>query len=61
MSAQFKFQNHVEEEIKPRVTVKLTDLLLRMNKEKKRVKKINFCLSAAAISFITVFGIILSS
>ena len=60
MSSQIKFENFSKEEIKPRSTVKLTDLLMRMNKEKKRERKINFCLSAAAISFVTVFGIILS-
>ena len=60
MSSQYKFNNHSKEEIKPKSNVKLTDLLVRMNEEKKREQKINLALSIAAVSAVTAFGIILS-
>ena len=60
MSAEFKFQKHEVSKDNTQGTVKLTDLLLRMNKEKKREKQINFFLSVAAVSFVSVFGIILT-
>ena len=40
--------------------VKLTDLLSRINEEKKIERKKNLALSAAAVSAVTVFGIILT-
>jgi hypothetical protein len=40
--------------------VKVTDLLSRLNKEKKIEKKRNLALSIAALSAVTVFGIILT-
>ena len=40
--------------------VKLTDLLSRINTEKKIEKKRNIALSVAAVSAVTVFGIILT-
>ena len=40
--------------------VKLTDLLSRINTEKKIEKKRNLALSVAAVSAVTVFGIILT-
>ena len=40
--------------------VKLTDLLSRMNVEKKKERNSNIALSVAAVSAVTVFGIILS-
>ena len=40
--------------------VKLTDLLTRMNEEKDRRNR-NLALSVAAVSAVTVFGIILTS
>ena len=40
--------------------VKLTDLLSRINEEKKIERKRNLALSAAAVSAVTVFGIILT-
>ena len=40
--------------------VKLTDLLSRMNEEKKIEKKRNIALGVAAFSAVTVFGIILT-
>jgi len=40
--------------------VKVTDLINRLNQEKKIEKKRNLALSVAAISAVTVFGIILT-
>ncbi len=40
--------------------VNLNDLMNRMNESKKQEKKNNIILSAAAISAVTVFGIILT-
>ena len=40
--------------------VKLTDLLSRLNEEKKKERNSNIALSVAAISAVSVFGIILS-
>ena len=61
MSAEYKFENHQSTEIsRDKSKVKLTDLLSRLNQEKKRERKSNIALSVAAVSAITVFGIILS-
>ena len=40
--------------------VKVTDLLSRLNKEKKVEQKRNLALGVAAVSAVTVFGIILT-
>ncbi len=40
--------------------VNLNDLMARMNETKKQEKKSSILLSAAAISAVTVFGIILT-
>ena len=40
--------------------VKLTDLVSRMKSEQLKEKKSNIALSVAAVSAVTVFGIILS-
>ena len=40
--------------------VKATDLLSRLNEEKKIEKKRNLALGVAAVSAVTVFGIILT-
>ena len=40
--------------------VKVTDLLNRLNAEKKIEKKRNLALGVAAVSAVTVFGIILT-
>ena len=40
--------------------VNLNDLIARVNESKKQEKKNNILLSAAAISAVTVFGIILT-
>jgi hypothetical protein len=63
MSSEIKFENHsqheaVESSLKTKVN--LTDLLSRLHKEEKREKKSNLALTVAAVSAVTVFGIILS-
>ena len=62
MSAEYKFENHSnsQEETTLRSKVKLTDLLNRLNEEKKQARKSTIALSVAAVSAVTVFGIILS-
>ena len=62
-SSEIKFENHsnpAEKNYVNRSRVKLTDLVSRLNEEKKRERNSNIALSVAAISAITVFGIILS-
>ena len=59
MSSQSKFENNVEE-IRQQSKVKLTDLLSRINEEKKLERNRNLALSVAAVSAVTVFGIILT-
>tara|TARA_X000001036_G_scaffold420823_1_gene442050 strand:+ start:113 stop:292 length:180 start_codon:yes stop_codon:yes gene_type:complete len=58
VSTQLKFQNHSNEVSQNKV--KVTDLILRMNVEKKIEKKRNLALGVAAFSAVTVFGIILT-
>ena len=62
MSAEYKFESHEHEETKSfeKSKVKLTDLLSRLNQEKKKERNSNIALSVAAVSAVTVFGIILS-
>ena len=59
MSAQYKFDNHAQE-VREQSKVKLTDLLSRINEEKKTERNRNLALSVAAVSAVTVFGIILT-
>ncbi len=59
MSSQTKFENNVEE-LRQQSKVKLTDLLSRINEEKKIERNRNLALSVAAVSAVTVFGIILT-
>ena len=59
MSAEYKFKNHTQEVIQ-QSKVKLTDLLSRINEEKKIERNRNLALSVAAVSAVTVFGIILT-
>ena len=64
MSSHMKFKDHKEsatfadEGLDKKV--KLTDLLSRLNEEKRKEKKSNILLSVAAVSAVSVFGIILS-
>ena len=61
MSSEIKFENHtIPRESSSKGKVKLTDLLSRLNDEKKKERNSNIALSVAAISAVTVFGIILS-
>ena len=59
MSSQYKYENQAEE-IREQTKVKLTDLLSRINEEKKIERNRNLALSVAAVSAVTVFGIILT-
>ena len=59
MSSQYKYENNVEE-MRQQSRVKLTDLLSRINEEKKIERNRNLALSIAAVSAVTVFGIILT-
>ena len=57
---KFKKHNLPEREYNNKTRVKLTDLVSRLNQEKKKERNSNIALSVAAISVVTVFGIILS-
>ena len=59
MSSQYKVEESVED-IKSQSKVKLSDLLNRINEERKIERNRNLALSVAAVSAITVFGIILT-
>ena len=61
MSAQHKFDQRKYSEESPDITKKVNvrDLMAKMNESKKAERKNNIILSAAAISAVTVFGIIL--
>jgi len=60
MSTQFNFNNSQSEYSNSQGKVKVTDLLSRLNAEKKIEKKRNLALGVAAVSAVTVFGIILT-
>jgi hypothetical protein len=60
MSTQLNYQNNEQEILKSQGKVRVTDLLSRLNEEKKIEKKRNLALGVAAVSAVTVFGIILT-
>tara|TARA_B100000767_G_C19559063_1_gene448258 strand:- start:92 stop:304 length:213 start_codon:yes stop_codon:yes gene_type:complete len=61
MSSSHKFEHHSEPKAESyKHTVKLTDLLSRLNVEKKKERNTNIAFSVAAVSAIAAFGIILS-
>tara|TARA_S200000501_G_scaffold40737_1_gene33189 strand:+ start:515 stop:700 length:186 start_codon:yes stop_codon:yes gene_type:complete len=60
MSSQLNPENQVNEFTNSQGKVKVTDLLSRLNEEKKIEKKRNLALGVAAVSAVTVFGIILT-
>ena len=60
MKTQFNFENNQTEINNSQGRVKVTDLLSRLNEEKKIEKKRNLALGVAAVSAVTVFGIILT-
>ena len=59
MSSQYKFENNAQD-MRQQSKVKLTDLLSRINEEKKIERNRNVALSVAAVLAVTVFGIILT-
>ena len=60
MSTQFNFDSNQSDFSNSHGKVKVTDLLNRLNEEKKIEKKRNLALGVAAVSAVTVFGIILT-
>ena len=60
MSNQTNFNENQSELNNSNNKVKVTDLLSRLNEEKKIEKKRNLALGVAAVSAVTVFGIILT-
>ncbi len=61
MSSEIKFENHSQPDKNSTVgKVNLTDLLSKLNKQKAKERNSNIALSVAAVSAVTVFGIILS-
>jgi len=59
MSSQYNINSNLENN-HIQGKVKVTDLLSRLNEEKKIEKKRNLALGVAAVSAVTVFGIILT-
>ena len=60
MSIQYNFNHEQTDLSRTQSKVKVTDLLNRLNEEKKIEKKRNLALGVAAVSAVTVFGIILT-
>ena len=60
MSTQFNTHPEQDRFSPSQGKVKVTDLLSRLNEEKKIEKKRNLALGVAAVSAVTVFGIILT-
>tara|TARA_B100000989_G_scaffold295517_2_gene276800 strand:+ start:518 stop:703 length:186 start_codon:yes stop_codon:yes gene_type:complete len=60
MNSKLNIENSTTEVNNPQGKVKVTDLLSRLNEEKKIEKKRNVALGVAAVSAVTVFGIILT-
>ena len=60
MSTQYNFNQSQPDHSNSQGKVKVTDLLSRLNEEKKIEKKRNLALGVAAVSAVTVFGIILT-
>ena len=60
MSSKLNIENSTTEVNNSQGKVKVTDLLSRLNEEKKIEKKRNVALGVAAVSAVTVFGIILT-
>ena len=60
MSSELKLNEHPNNQVRNQGKVTVTELLSRLNKEKKIEKRTNLALSVAAVSAITVFGIILT-
>ena len=60
MLSQYNTQESNHDVLKSQGKVRVTDLLSRLNEEKKIEKKRNLALGVAAVSAVTVFGIILT-
>ncbi len=61
MSSEVKFENHSNPmKSDDRSRVKLTDLIQRLEKQKKHERNSNIALSVATVSAVAVLGIILS-
>ena len=60
VSTQFNIHSNQDKLTQSQSKVKVTDLLSRLNEEKKIEKKRNLALGVAAVSAVTVFGIILT-
>jgi hypothetical protein len=60
MSTQFNLNDNQIDYDNSQGKVKVTDLLSRLNEERKIEKKRNLALGVAAVSAVTVFGIILT-
>ena len=60
MNSQLHIRENNQSETNPNGKVRVTDLLSRLNEEKKIEKKRNLALGVAAVSAVTVFGIILT-
>ena len=60
MSSQLNTNENNQGLYRSQGKVKVTDLLSRLNEEKKIEKKRNLALGVAAVSAVTVFGIILT-
>ena len=60
MSTQYNMDNNQTDISNTQSRVRVTDLLNRLNEEKKVEKKRNLALGVAAVSAVTVFGIILT-
>ena len=58
--SQLNIEQNNQNSLNAQGKVKVTDLLSRLNEEKKIEKKRNLALGVAAVSAITVFGIILT-
>ena len=60
MSIQSNLESNQSEYTNSQGKVKVTDLLYRLKEEKKIENKRNLALGVAAVSAVTVFGIILT-
>ena len=60
MSSHYNTESQASELSNTQGKVKVTDLLSRLNEEKKIEKKRNLALGVEAVSAVTVFGIILT-
>ena len=61
MSSQMKFQNYNSPDENPnKGKVKLTDLLMRLEAQKKKERNSNIAISVATVSAVAALGVILS-